>query len=40
MVGVDDKTVKTRISEKSNELEFCEPPGATNKEPWGNVQHF
>ncbi len=35
------RTVRTWIGEKRKSAEFSDPPGKiTDKQPWGNVQHF
>ena len=32
--------VRSWVAEKRKNADFCDPPGKTDKKPWGNVQHF
>lgn len=38
--GVPRKTVDDWLGEKSQLTIFAHPPGRTDAQPWGNVQHF
>jgi hypothetical protein len=39
-MNIPRDTIHTWLVEKRKDADFNKPPGSTDKQPWGNIQHF